>query len=316
MSGDEGETEYASFNTRVSSDLLAVKHLDEAWKILWGKFPGFHELLLVLSNQPATRRALTTGLEGVRSDDTATLKRKIPLWLNKDKSPLDPPLASLGTKSHCGFAHPVFAKLLTPMEWPATESTWADILNGTKHVTSVHLPAFLFPLDQEVTMMMCCLAIWCITAGAIPTIMHMKTLRAILMGPEAALEGDGYHKGRPGNASIIGLTTFSPRVIAWVVVQYKSEGKHFDYEVFFWTICDLFDDDEWGGDIISLWNRVVLGATRFLRPQTPPAVPATLNWSKRPVLASVQRLHRLLLLPPLLNLSSLYTMLFSRPYVY
>ncbi|KAJ7179984.1 hypothetical protein C8R43DRAFT_860536, partial [Mycena crocata] len=89
----------------------------------------------------------------------------------------------------------------------------------------------------------------------------------LLMGPESALEGDGYHKGRPGNAKIIGLTSFTPRVIAWVATQVyfalsskqewgKNDGE-FDYEEFFWTIHDLFDSEEWGQEIIDLWNRCV-----------------------------------------------------------
>jgi hypothetical protein len=34
------------------------EQLAGAWKILWGKFPGFHEHLLSLSNQPIPRRAI------------------------------------------------------------------------------------------------------------------------------------------------------------------------------------------------------------------------------------------------------------------
>ena len=46
-----------------------------------------------------------------------------------------------------------------------------------------------------------------------------KAAKAIFMGPSADLEADGYHKGRPGNASIIGLDTFTPRIISGVVTQ-------------------------------------------------------------------------------------------------
>lgn len=147
------------------------------------------------------------------------------------------------------------------------------------------------------------------------------------MGPEAALEGDGYHKGRPGNASIIGLLTFCPRTIAGVATQvrrvhqssitltgwnfqvyfglsskqewYKTEGSHFDYEEFFWTIYDLFDDEEWGKGIITLWNKYVAASSLIslstnrltgssLAPLTsplpPPRLPAapTSRFSRRP----------------------------------
>lgn len=50
-------------------------------------------------------------------------------------------------------------------------------------------------------------------------LMVFQAAKAIYMGPDAALEGDGYHKGKPGNASIIGMTSFTPRTIAGVVTQ-------------------------------------------------------------------------------------------------
>ncbi|KAJ6603928.1 hypothetical protein B0H10DRAFT_2229530 [Mycena sp. CBHHK59/15] len=36
------------------------------------------------------------------------------------------------------------------------------------------------------------------------------------------------------------------------------DGDHFDYEKFFWTIDDLFDNQEWGQEIVGLWNKVIL----------------------------------------------------------
>ncbi|KAJ7824022.1 hypothetical protein B0H14DRAFT_3729197 [Mycena olivaceomarginata] len=280
MSGDEGEVD---------------EQLAGAWKILWGKFPGFHEHLLSLSNQPVPRRAiikqLSTGHEGVRSDDTATLKRKIPEWLTKDKAPLVPPLESLKSKAHRGFAHPVFAQLLTPMEWLPDESTWTEILDGTRHIKSDHLPAFLFPLDQEFPVDIEDLEddAWIMVLdNALKGEVPLRAAKAIFMGPDAALEGDGYHKGRPGNASIIGLVTFTPRTIAWVVAQvyfalsskqdwYKTEGDHFSYEKFFWTICGLFDEKEWGNEIIALWNRVVLGTVAVAAPVAAACGPSNLE---------------------------------------
>ncbi|KAJ7871994.1 hypothetical protein B0H14DRAFT_3860517 [Mycena olivaceomarginata] len=263
MSGDEGEVD---------------EQLAGAWKILWGKFPGFHEHLLSLSNQPVPRRAiikqLSTGHEGVRSDDTATLKRKIPEWLTKDKAPARP---SSG--------------LLTPMEWLPDESTWTEILDGTRHIKSDHLPAFLFPLDQEFPVDIEDLEddAWIMVLdNALKGEVPLRAAKAIFMGPDAALEGDGYHKGRPGNASIIGLVTFTPRTIAWVVAQvyfalsskqdwYKTEGDHFSYEKFFWTICGLFDEKEWGNEIIALWNRVVLGTVAVAAPVAAACGPSNLE---------------------------------------
>jgi hypothetical protein len=35
---------------------------------------------------------------------------------------------------------------------------------------------------------------------------------------------------------------------------HKTDGD-FDYKEFFWTIYGLFDDEEWAGGIITLWNK-------------------------------------------------------------
>ncbi|KAJ7875475.1 hypothetical protein B0H14DRAFT_3130659 [Mycena olivaceomarginata] len=287
MSGDEGEVD---------------EQLAGAWKILWGKFPGFHEHLLSLSNQPVPRRAiikqLSTGHEGVRSDDTATLKRKIPEWLTKDKAPLVPPLESLKSKAHRGFAHPVFAQLLTPMEWLPDESTWTEILDGTRHIKSDHLPAFLFPLDQEFPVDIedleddawimvldnalkgeVPLRVWVLSVSEMLLTLH-QAAKAIFMGPDAALEGDGYHKGRPGNASIIGLSLSLPEPSRGLLRRFISRyrrSKTGTRPRFFWTICGLFDEKEWGNEIIALWNRVVLGTVAVAAPVAAACGPSNLE---------------------------------------
>ncbi|KAJ7799439.1 hypothetical protein B0H14DRAFT_2903029 [Mycena olivaceomarginata] len=119
----------------------------------------------------------------------------------------------------------------------------------------------------------------------------LQAAKAIFMGPDAALEGDRYHKSRPGNASIIGLVTFTPRTIAWVVAQvyfalsskqdwYKTEGDHFSYKKFFWTICGLPDDKQWGNEIIALWNRVMLGTVAVAAPVAAACGPSNLEHVK------------------------------------
>ncbi|KAJ7815854.1 hypothetical protein B0H14DRAFT_3744970 [Mycena olivaceomarginata] len=209
LSGDEGEP-----NPR----------LEEGWKILCGKFPGFHQYLLELSKEPTTRRAI--------------VKQMSLDWLLEDPvDKLEPPLPNKKEKIHRGLAHPAFARALTPMVWEANESTWTEIVEGEKQITADQLPIFIFPCAQAA--------------------------KAIYMGPDAALEGDGYHKGKPGNASIIGMTSFTPRTIAGVVTQVrfalsskqdwsKRDGE-FDYEAFFWMVHDLlFEDTDLADDIIGL----------------------------------------------------------------
>ncbi|KAJ6474793.1 hypothetical protein C8R45DRAFT_1159929 [Mycena sanguinolenta] len=256
MSGDEGETD---------------ARLDEDWKILWGKFPGFHEYLLSQSTEPTIIRAMTKGMESSRQQDTSTVKTGIVRWLHKDPTtPLDPPLPNIKSKTHRGMAHPTFAQRLTPIEWAVNEETFQEIVEGKKVLESTQLPAFIFPLDQVFTVGTALDdPIWGdVFDNALKGEILLRAAKAIFMGPSADLEVDGYHKGRPGNASIIGLDTFTPRVISGVVYfglssmheWNKKDGVHFDYEDFFWTIHGLFDDDEeWGKGIIALWDRVVLG---------------------------------------------------------
>ncbi|KAF7371661.1 hypothetical protein MVEN_00021900 [Mycena venus] len=96
-------------------------------------------------------------------------------------------------------------------------------------------------------------------------------------------------RGKPGNASIIGMKTFTLRIIAGVVTQVrfalsskqdwnKMDGD-FDYEEFFWTIHDLFDDQELADNIIQHWNKVVFGNPK---PRTigPAAVAGPSNLNK------------------------------------
>ncbi|KAF8146801.1 hypothetical protein K438DRAFT_1780543 [Mycena galopus ATCC 62051] len=127
--------------------------LAEAYSILWKQFPGFHEFLLKLTNKPVLRRAvekqITAGMENARADDTSTLKSRIHLYLTKDPTvPLDPPLPSLKDKLHRGRAHPVFAKLLPPIQWEANDNTYTDLAQGVKIVNGKELPRFIFPLNQ------------------------------------------------------------------------------------------------------------------------------------------------------------------------
>ncbi|KAJ7169186.1 hypothetical protein C8R43DRAFT_1121077 [Mycena crocata] len=159
--------------------------LMEAWQIILERFPGFHEFLLRLSTQPVILRAvirqITTGLEAVRQQDTSCLKNLVHLWLHKDPATaLDPPLGSIKVKAHRGMAHPAFTKVLTPMEWAANKGTYKDIIEGVFPIgTELDDPAWEDVLDNALK-------------GEIP----LRAGKALFMGPDAALEGDGYHKGR------------------------------------------------------------------------------------------------------------------------
>ncbi|KAF7332808.1 hypothetical protein MSAN_02432000 [Mycena sanguinolenta] len=103
----------------------------------------------------------------------------------------------------------------------------------------------------------------------------LRSAKCLFMGPDSALECDGYHKGRGGKASIIGMLNFTPRVVCWVVTQVyfalsskqdwnKTDGE-FNYEEFYWTIYGLFDDEDFAQRILGLWDKVVLGNTTSSR---------------------------------------------------
>ncbi|KAF8206902.1 hypothetical protein K438DRAFT_1815364 [Mycena galopus ATCC 62051] len=222
-----------------------------------------------------TSLKITAGMEAARADDTSALKCRIHLYLNEDPTvPLDPPLPNLKDKLHRGRAHPVFAKLLTPIQWEANDTTYIEMAQGVKVVEGTELPRFIFPLNQVFPVGTDTNdPVWLdVLENACKGEICLRSAKAIYMGPESALECDGYHKGKPGKASIIGMTTFTRRIIAGHITQvyfslsakqdwHKKDGL-FDYSMFFWTIYDLFEDTEWAADVIALWNRVVLGTTK------------------------------------------------------
>ncbi|KAJ7866940.1 hypothetical protein B0H14DRAFT_3861865 [Mycena olivaceomarginata] len=163
---------------------------------------------------------------------------------------------------------------------------WDAILAGDLDLNSQQLPCFLFPFGQlnDVS------ALDTILSGPV----MLRCAKMVYMGPSAALQGDGCHQGKPGNASIIGLKSFTDHVIAGLACQVrfnlpgmqnwnKNDGN-FDYEEFFWNIVDLFKDAEFSAKTIALHNRVVLGHASGLAP----APRATANAA--PAMSHLERL--------------------------
>ncbi|KAF8214954.1 hypothetical protein K438DRAFT_1800510 [Mycena galopus ATCC 62051] len=195
LSGDEGETDMK---------------LENAWKIVCERFAGLHQYLLELSKEPSTCRAIvkqmTTGMDSVRTADTSTCKRGVPDWLLEDPlAKLELPLPNKKEKIHRGLVHPTFTAALTPMVWEANESTWNKILKGEKELTADQLPRFLFPCSQvfPIGQDLTDPAWGDVLMNACKGEVLLRAAKAIFMGPDTALEGDGYHKGKAGNTSII-----------------------------------------------------------------------------------------------------------------
>ncbi|KJA15204.1 hypothetical protein HYPSUDRAFT_396288 [Hypholoma sublateritium FD-334 SS-4] len=90
----------------------------------------------------------------------------------------------------------------------------------------------------------------------------------ILRGPSSALERPGYKRGKRGNASLMGLKSVNPYIIAYVAVQarfaissqdqWSSVDGQFNYETFYWFIVGIFDDGE-GLELIKHYNHHVFG---------------------------------------------------------
>ncbi|KAJ6464807.1 hypothetical protein DFH09DRAFT_1346731 [Mycena vulgaris] len=113
----------------------------------------------------------------------------------------------------------------------------------------------------------------------------------MLMGPASALQGNGWHQGKPGNAVIIGLKTFTGRIIAYIACQVRfnlsSQSQwnkldgHFDYQEFFWHLVSLFDNKAFATRTIALYNRVVLGNAAGISAAATPSASSGMNHLQR-----------------------------------
>ncbi|KAJ7468987.1 hypothetical protein FB451DRAFT_1255449 [Mycena latifolia] len=241
------------------------KRMSESWVILYQKFPGFHDLLLGIHKDldliESIARQITAGMEAARSDDTGTVKPRIYGWVPEKADPnAAVVLVNSASKATRGMSDPVLAPLILPLEYKDQEKypdPYAMIAAATLDLNSRQLPCFLFPFGQVDD--------WTALDTVLTGPIMLRTAKGILMGPLSALQGDGWHRGKPGNASIIGLVTFTGRIIAYIACQvhfnlssqqdwHKLEG-HFNYEEFFWKLVALFDDEEYATNTIALYNR-------------------------------------------------------------
>ncbi|RDB15950.1 hypothetical protein Hypma_003609, partial [Hypsizygus marmoreus] len=148
-----------------------------------------------------------------------------------------PPMINLASKCDRGWTHPVTAALLSPLEYTATEETYRAIQEGQLTVTAEQYPKILYP--------------------------HDRVAKHIFQGPSTALQRPGYHRGKRGNASIIGLKAMTPHTIAYVALQtrfaltssssWSKVDTHFDNEAFFWDIVDMLEDVDLS-HVLDLYN--------------------------------------------------------------
>ncbi|KAF7334925.1 hypothetical protein MVEN_02242200 [Mycena venus] len=274
---------------------IQFRRLTESWTILHQKFAGLHSLLLAnhknLELIQSISRQITFGMEGARSDDSGTLKPRVVGWSDEDLGPNSKIILMPAISKATCLSDPKVFALILPLEFknnPDYPDPLALYNAGKLAITSLQYPCFLYPFDQ--------LNDESALDTALSGPVMLRCAKAIMMGPSAALQGDGYHIGKAGIASIIGLKTFTPRVIAYIACQVrfnlsnqqfwnKMDGD-FDYEEFFWLIVELFEKDaEFAAKTIALYNRVVLGHSAGL------ATARTPTASSAPVINNMDRLR-------------------------
>ncbi|KAF8952928.1 hypothetical protein BDZ97DRAFT_1811726 [Flammula alnicola] len=244
---------------------------EESWELLCSRIPNFRSEMVALADQRKLRRRVARkigeGVHNVRAEDASSLKNMILDYLLMDTTAqLDPQIKRKGKKADRGFQHRVTAALLCPLKYEATQQTYSDILAGKKCLTAYDLPRFLYPDGHAYNPDD-------MDTGVLHGHLLLRVAKHIFQGPTAALERPGYHRGRRGNAALMGMTAMTPRAIAYIAIQARFaisavdtwapvEGN-FDYNAFFWVIVSLFDDGE-GEDIIKLYNEYV--STSIIEP--------------------------------------------------
>nr|GAT45342.1 predicted protein [Mycena chlorophos] len=273
---------------------ITNKRILGSYEILWKQQPGLHDLLLRNHQNTdfldALARSVEGGIESVRSDDSSTVRSRIHNWIfdpspptadsDTPSVPVPAPSAGAATqKSLRGFNDVYYGALMMPLEYkdneaypeyvldplltPLTFTSPVDGLRSGKYSADAkQSPCFIYPFGQKNDTSA--------LRTALDSPIMLRCSKAIFQGPKAALEVDGFHAGRKGNAKIIGLRTFTPRVIAYVACQVRFalssqpewnrwDGQ-FDYEQFFWSIVDMFTNKpNFTTRTISRYNQVVFG---------------------------------------------------------
>ncbi|KAK7447689.1 hypothetical protein VKT23_013945 [Stygiomarasmius scandens] len=246
---------------------IKQQRLCEDWEILCKIIPAFKESVLQISNKPTRIAFLCSQMSKIadrtRGNDTSGLKASVASYLLHDTSTTLP--QPLSNEKHLrGFRHPITASLLTPAEYDDNPDVHLKCEQGEKRITANRMPRMLYPdskifdndSDYETNLL----------EGHYP-IRALEVARHIYMGPQSTLMPEGVKVGRRGNASIVGITTMTPRTIAYAVVQARfaiSQGpewsrieNQFDYEKFYWNIVEHCENHP---EVISLYNRHLFGS--------------------------------------------------------
>ncbi|KAJ7290571.1 hypothetical protein C8J57DRAFT_1493280 [Mycena rebaudengoi] len=260
----------------------------ESFKILSATIPKFGEDMIDLGGHKKLRNMVCAeiqdGLGGARSDDTSTLKGTVIEYLMPPPPPsvpreppaeptlLSPPLSRTGSKAGHGWMHPRTAELLCPLKYMANPETYTKIRDGELSVTGLMMPRFMYrdghAYDEND-----------LDAGFLEGHTFRAAMKQIYQGPSAALQADGYNRGKAGNAALNGISALTPRDVAYVAIQLRfalssvqnwstSDGD-FSYSDFYWNVVDSLSGEE-GAEIIQRLNFNVFG-TREASKRSAPA---------------------------------------------
>ncbi|KAG6379161.1 hypothetical protein JVT61DRAFT_11601 [Boletus reticuloceps] len=229
-------------------------------------------------------RELNQGADSSRGDDAASLKRSVIHWLKvafpHAKAGLEP-----DEKTGRGFDHDLTGRLLCPVDynWEDDQQRAAicdfhpDFL-----VTADSWPAFLYEGERYDSQKP--------TEGLFKNALLLKAFKHVFTSPTSALKTDIVQKPLPRSekpqkrderrtrrpvASKLGMTSISPRAIAYIAVQLRfalsdcgswriTDGE-FNHCDFYNNIIAFFENTGTADrkttiqDILFWWNRQVLG---------------------------------------------------------
>ncbi|KAJ7101025.1 hypothetical protein C8R43DRAFT_964029 [Mycena crocata] len=269
----------ANSDDEAHTETAVQKRLNENWDIIKNTIPGFSEEMIGLGGNRALRKTVCAqiqrGLNGARGDDANSIKRALPEYIAKlevlsppppaddapaDAQPKPAPLliSANGTKGDRGWVHPRTARLNCPIKHPANAATYALIQDGQIVVLGTEIPYFMYR-DWQV------IDFGDLDDGLLEGRLLMVLAKHIYQGPSTALGPAGSNRGKAGNAALNGITSLTPRDIAYLAVQLRFslssqsswnngvDGK-FSYEQFYWKIVKLLQGEE-SQEIIERFNQ-------------------------------------------------------------
>ncbi|KAJ6628823.1 hypothetical protein B0H10DRAFT_2209276 [Mycena sp. CBHHK59/15] len=140
-----------------------------------------------------------------------------------------------------------------PQATAQQDETYQAIKKGDLLVTGTQMPRFMYAdgqvYDEDD-----------LDAGLLQGHTLRAAVKQIFQGPGAALQAPGFNRVKAGNAALNGITSLTPRDIAYVACQvqfslsslqqWNNMDGTFNLAEFYWAIVDMLKGDE-GAEIID-----------------------------------------------------------------